>query len=144
MSDFQPLLPPGAKKKPMLLLGLPPKTLKAPGYFDLEGNEAKNFTDASPETLATGRTLYRVFGGGAGKIGGYWSPAPPAPNMTEGEWRSENAVELAWNAGTTVVSMTITANNGLQCWTGGIESQPAREVGDGNTVIKNIAIAFPH
>ena len=41
MSDFQPLLPPGAKKKPMPLLGLPPKTLKAPGYFDLEGNEAK-------------------------------------------------------------------------------------------------------
>ncbi|MDJ0821881.1 MAG: hypothetical protein QNJ09_08755 [Paracoccaceae bacterium] len=123
---------PGAKENPMLLLGLLPRTIT---FFDLKGDKAKNFTDASPVILKPGKQLYRVFGGGAGKIGGYWSPSPPSPGETEGDWRSENAVEPVWNAGTTVVEMTVKKGKTLQSWTGGIESQPARD--DQQKIIKD-------
>ncbi|WP_136441008.1 hypothetical protein [Pacificoceanicola onchidii] len=116
----------GAREDPMLLLGLLPKPLKAQGYFDLRGSDAANFTAASAKTLPAGTTLYRVYGGSAGQLGGYWSPEPPAPGSTEGDWRSESAVEPIWNDGTKMVKVTVKQGLTVPCWTGGIESQPAK------------------
>jgi hypothetical protein len=120
---------PGAKENAMLLIGLPERPLDAPGHFQLTGKQAVTFAGTAPVqpvTLNPGDTLYRVFGGSAGMRGGFWAPTPPSTGATEGDWRASNAVEPVWNDGTSVASLTVKPGQAVQCWTGIIESQPAR------------------
>jgi hypothetical protein len=126
MSSQTPTPQPGAQKNPMLGLGLPRRDVAADNWITLPDREAVNFTNAKPHLLKAGDTLYRVYGGSAAIAGGYWSPQPPASDCTEAQWRSDNAIELAWNDGTHVAQFT--ATEPLQVWTGGVESQPAQDM----------------
>ncbi len=121
---------PGARENPILRLPMPHITLSEASYFDLKPDQTVTFSAANPVravTLAAGQKLYRVFGGQiASANGAFWAPDPPAKDATEGDWRSLNAVELIWNAGTHVAEMTIREGCTLQTWFGEIGSQPAR------------------
>ncbi|WP_296418142.1 hypothetical protein [Pseudooctadecabacter sp.] len=121
---------PGARKDPMLLIGMRSIELKEAGYFDLAPSQTVTYSAARPihaMTLTEGDKLYRVFGGQnkAKAKGGFWAPEAPAKDETEGEWRSTNAVEPVWNAGTHVAELTVKKGCTLQTWFGEIESQPA-------------------
>lgn len=121
---------PGAKKNPMLSLGMPLRDVTEASWPDLEGKNAVNFISiAHAFVFPKGETLYRVYGGAANMKGAYWSPEPPAPGSTEGDWRGSNAIEYNWNAGENVASYT--AQNDIKLWKGGVESQPAQSM-DGN------------
>lgn len=121
---------PGTQEKPVLLVAMPHITLHQASYFDLKPDQAVTFSAANPvraATLPAGQKLYRVFGGQIAKAkGAFWAPEPPAKDATEGDWRSLNAVEPIWNAGTHVAEMTIQEDCTLQTWFGEIGSQPAR------------------
>lgn len=119
---------PGAKKNPMLLIGMPHIELKKPSYFDLAPDQTVTYSAAqkvTPTTLTAGQKLYRVYGGPAKAAGGFWAPSAPGANESEGDWRGSNAVEPHWNAGTHIVEMTVNAGQQVQTWMGEIESQPA-------------------
>jgi hypothetical protein len=126
VSSQTPIPQPGGRKNPMLGVGLPRRDVTADNWIMLPAREAVNFTSAKPHLLKAGDSLYRVYGGSAGIIGGYWSPNPPAIDCTEAQWRSETAVELSWNAGTDVAKFTATTP--LQVWRGGVVSQPAQDM----------------
>lgn len=106
---------------------MPFRDVTAQGWPDLEAKNAVNFTlGAAPFVLLKGDTLYRVYGGAANIKGAYWSPSPPAPGSTEGDWRGSNAIEYSWNSGANVASYT--AENDIPLWKGGVESQPAQSM----------------
>jgi len=104
---------------------LPFETKKHAGWNDLSAGDAINFINASPVTLATGTTIYRVYGGPAGMGGSYWSPIKPPITQTEADWRGSNAVELSWNSGTDVCEVKLAFD--LKVWGGGIAPQPAQD-----------------
>lgn len=113
----------GAQKNPMLTLANPPAAFPA---WTLPAVQAVNFTVGSitRTELIEGSQLYRVYGGPAGMTGAYWSPDKP-DEKTEGAWRSRNAVEPWWNAGTDVALLTVKPGATIHVWSGGITSQPA-------------------
>ncbi|MEO0744075.1 MAG: hypothetical protein AAFY49_01895 [Pseudomonadota bacterium] len=120
---------PGAQHNPMLTISMPAKPLVAPDGDILKASDAVNFPAGDPPepvTLKPGHTLYRVFGGNAGEIGGYWSPAAPTAVTTEAEWRNTNAVLPSWNSGAFVAELTVNDGHTLDAWVGGIWSQAAK------------------
>lgn len=106
---------------------LPFEHMKHPGWPTLRKSDAINFTNASPVSLGTGTTLYRVYGGPAPLTGSYWSPGPPALGESEARWRGNTAVELSWNDATHVGKVTIEGSPVL-AWEGGIAPQPAQDM----------------
>ncbi|WP_299690720.1 hypothetical protein [uncultured Tateyamaria sp.] len=120
---------PGAQLNPMLTISMPAKAIVAPDGDTLKASDAVNYPVGDPPkpiTLKPGHKLFRVYGGPAGEIGGYWSPNPPAPDMTVGEWRNINAVLPSWNDGAFVAQLTVNDGHSLPAWVGGIWSQAAK------------------
>ncbi len=113
----------GARKNPMLTLANP---AKAYPDWSLPSDQAVNFIAGSiaRTEIPAGAKLYRVYGGPARINGAYWSPDKP-DEKTEGDWRSQNAVEPWWNAGTDVAVLTVKDGTSIHVWSGGITSQPA-------------------
>jgi len=114
----------GATKDGFLTLSTPPN--KVYPEWALTPDQVVNFTvnTITRTELSAGSRLYRVWGGPAGQRGAYWSPDKPE-ETTEGEWRSRNAVEPWWNAGTKLAVLTVKDGASINVWSGGITSQPA-------------------
>ncbi|GAB5447275.1 hypothetical protein [Gymnodinialimonas sp.] len=118
---------PGAQKNPFMNLGMTHRDVTKAGWPTLDKDNAPNFVlSAAPVVLEKGQTIYRVYGGKAKIVGAYWSPAPPPPQMTEAEWRSECAIEYSWNTGQYVASYTAEAD--IHLWAGSVEAQPAQSM----------------
>jgi len=113
----------GASKNPMLTIANPAVTFP---NWALPADQSVNYIAGTitRTELKAGAKLYRVYGGPASMTGAYWSPDKPDA-ASEGEWRSVNAVEPWWNAGTHVAELTVNAGSTLHVWAGGITSQPA-------------------
>lgn len=120
---------PGAQKGTTHLPYAPLTASSFPQWAQtLNSADAINFNDATPQKLAPGTTLWRVYGGAAYNTGSYWSPSPLSPQETESHWRSSEAVAFSWNSGTKLCSMTV-GSNGMYGWAGSVSEQAAQDTG---------------
>lgn len=127
--DFWPQ--PGAVLGPYVFNGLTGEQVGPSGWPTLPASEAANFTQANPVLLPPGTVLYRVWGGPSMEIGDYWSPIT---FETADGFYGEDAVELSWNAGTNLLTMTLGAfsiipgEQGIPVWSGPCSQQPADDL----------------
>lgn len=96
-----------------------------PGCPPLAPSDAVTFVWTVPVKLDPRTVLWRVYGGNAFMTGSYWSTDDPA-GTTEGHWRGSEAVQMKWNAGTSVAKLVV-GEEGKWVWSGSAAPQPAQD-----------------
>jgi hypothetical protein len=111
---------------------LPPTALEASGWPTMPGQDARNFTDARPMTLAPGTKIYRIIDDGSNPAGSYWAFSIPP---SEAAWRGGNAVLDSWNNDGQYVEYEVPPGPGLNVWAGGTAGQMLGDDGDADHVL---------
>jgi hypothetical protein len=99
-------------KTPPMKAGWPP--MGKPDYASFKG-------EPEPIEIKGPKTLYRVIGSKNAADGAYWSEK--APPLTEGEWRSTNAVTNNMNGDGGYVTYELGEGETIPAWSGKIRAQ---------------------